>query len=75
MPTNSQRDDIVGAIGVMVLLIETATGNAYVMLGLSLTAFIALTVFYGQKIGRGSILVALAAAGTAAVIGIVVALR
>jgi len=75
MPPDSQRDDIVGTIGVMVVLIGTATGNAYVMLGLSVTAFLALTVFYRRKLGRGSILVALVAAGTAAVIGIVVALR
>jgi len=59
----------------MVLLIGTATGNAYVMLGMSLTAFFALTVFYRRKIGRGPILVALVAAVTATVIGIVVALR
>jgi hypothetical protein len=75
MPTNSRRDDIVGAIAIIVLLIGTATGNAYAMLAMSVTALILLAVFYRRQIGSGPILVALVAAVTAAVIGVVLALR
>ena len=75
MDTASRRDDMLGAIGVIVLLIGTATGNAYAMLGLSVTALSLLTVFHRRQIGRGALLVAFVAAVTAAVIGIVVAAR
>jgi hypothetical protein len=75
MATSSGRDDILGAIAVMVLLIGTATGSAYVMLGLSVAALIVLPLIYGQRIGRGGILAAFVAAVTAAIIGIVASLR
>jgi hypothetical protein len=49
MPTRFRRDDLLEAIGVTVLLIGTATGNAYAMLGLSVAAlFLILAVFYRQ---------------------------
>ena len=35
MPTASRGDDLLGAIAVIALLIGTATGSAYVMLGMS----------------------------------------
>jgi hypothetical protein len=73
MPTNSRRDDILGAIAVIVLIIGTATGNAYAILGMSVTALILLAVFYRRQIGRGPILLAFVAAVTATVIGIAVA--
>jgi len=75
MPTDSRRDDILGAIAVIILLFGTATGNAYAMLGMSVTAIILLAVFYRRQIGSGPILVALVAAVTATVIGIVVAIQ
>lgn len=75
MPTNSRRDDILGAIAVIVLLIGTATGSAYVMLGMSVTALILLALFYRQRIGTGAILAAFVAAVTAAIVGIVVSMR
>ena len=75
MPTPSRRDDAVGAIAVIVLLIGTATGSAYVMLGMSVTALILLAVFYRQHLGTGAILAAFVAAVTAAIIALVVSLR
>ena len=73
MVTGSRRDDVLGAIGVIILLIGTASGNAYAMLGMSVTAIILLAVFSRRQIGSGALLVAFVAAVTAAVIGIVVA--
>lgn len=75
MPTNSRKDDLLGAIAVIVLLIGTATGNAYTMLGMSVAALTVLAVFCRRQIGSGAILVALVAAVTATVIGIVMAVR
>jgi hypothetical protein len=75
MPTPSRRDDILGAIAVIVLLIGTATGSAYLMLGMSSTALILLALFYRQRIGTGAILATFVAAVTAAIIGIVVFVR
>jgi hypothetical protein len=66
---------MVGAIAVIVLLIGTATGSAYVMLGMSVTALVLLALFYRKHIGTGAILAAFMAAITAAIIGIVVAMR
>ncbi len=75
MPTPSRRDDLVGAVAVIVLLIGTATGSAYVMLGMSVTALILLAVFYRKHMGTGAILAAFVAAVTAAIIAIVVSMR
>ena len=71
MPAQSRWDDMVGAIAVIVLLIGTASGSAYVMLGVSVTAFILLVSIYRQHLGTGAILVAFVAAVTAATIAIV----
>ena len=62
-------------IGIIVLLIGAAIGNAYAMLAMSVTALVLLAVFYRRQIGGGPIMVALVAAVTAAVIGVVLALR
>jgi hypothetical protein len=75
MPTDTQREDIVGAIAVIVLVIGTATGSAAVMLGMSVTAIVLLALVYRKRIGTGAILAALMAAVSAAVIGIVVSMR
>jgi hypothetical protein len=75
MPTDSRKDDLLGVIAVIVLLIGTATGNAYTMLCLSAAAFVLMAVFCRQRIGSGALLVAIMAAGTAAAIGIFMAVR
>jgi hypothetical protein len=75
MPAALRKDDILGAITVIVLLIGTATGSAYVMLGMSVTALILLALLYRQSIGAGAILVAVVPAVTAAIIAVVVSMR
>jgi hypothetical protein len=55
---------MVGAIAVVVRIIGTATGSAYVMLGMSVTAIILLVVFYRRNVGAGAILAAFVAAVT-----------
>jgi hypothetical protein len=45
MPTESHKDDLFGAMLVIVLLIGTATDNALVLLGMSVAALILLVVF------------------------------
>lgn len=75
MPLDTRRDDLLGAIAVIVLLIGTATGNAYALLAMSVTAFILLTAFYRRRVWGGPILVALVAAVAAAVIGVVTTVR
>lgn len=51
MPVDSRKDDLLGAIAVIVLLIGTATGNAYAMLGMSVVSLVLIAVFCRQKIG------------------------
>ena len=75
MPAASRKDDLLGAIAVIVLLIGTATGNAYAMLGMSVAALVLIALFCRRRIGSGALLVALVAALTAAAIGIVMATR
>jgi O-antigen ligase len=75
MLTESRRDDLFGAIAVIVLLIGTATGNAYALLGMSVAALMLMVVFGRKRLGRGALLAALVAAVTAAVIAIVLTIR
>lgn len=75
MSAASRTDDLLGAIAVVILVIGTATGNAFVMLGMSGTALLLLALFYRQRLGSGAILAAFAAAAAAAVMGIVVSMR
>ena len=75
MATDSRRDDMLGVIGVVILLIGAATGNAYVMLGMSAAVLLLLAVFFRRQIGRGAPLVSFVVAVTAAAIGIIGAIR
>ena len=75
MATASRRDDLLGVIAVVVLLIGTATGNAHAMLGMSVAALFLIGVFCRRRIGSGALLVAIVAAVTAAAIGIVMVTR
>ena len=48
-----QRDGLLfGAIGISVLLIGTATGNAYAMLGMSAVALVLLAIFGRKRLLR-----------------------
>ena len=75
MLSDSRKDDLESAIAVIVLLLGTATGNSYAMLGVSVAAIILLVVFRRNRIGSGGLVVALVAAVTAAVIGAVMAMQ
>ncbi len=75
MPADSRKDDVIAAVGVLVLLIGTAAGNAYVLLGLSIGALVLMVAFGGRRLGRGALLVGFVAALTAALIGFVMAMR
>ena len=71
MSSESRRDDLFGAIAVCVLLIGTATGNALVMLGMSVAALVVMAVFGRKRLTSGALLAVLVAAVTAALVSIV----
>lgn len=66
-PSNSHENGIVASIGVLVLLIGTATGNAYVMLAMAVVALPVMTVLMRQRLQR-NVLLAMFAAAIAAVV-------
>ena len=70
--SDSRRNGIIGAIGVLVLLLGTATGNAYAILTMAIVALVAIVIFFRQRLGRNVIFAMTAAAATA--IGIAVAM-
>jgi hypothetical protein len=50
--TNKQKmSGIVAVIGLIVLLLGTATGNAYVMLLMAAVALTAVTIYYRRAFG------------------------
>jgi hypothetical protein len=72
--TGSRRDDILSAIGVLILVISTATGNPFVMLAASAVTLAAIAVVYRDKFGRmawlaGGMALVLAAAVAIAISG------
>ena len=75
MSTNSRKDDMIGAIAVIVLLIGAASGNAYAMMGIAVAALMLIAIFNREKMGTGATLVTLVGAVTALIIGLVMALR
>jgi len=70
--TNSRTDSIAAAIGVLVLLIGTATGNAWAMLAMAVVALAALAVMYRRGIGRNIVRAMILAAATAIVVAIAI---
>jgi hypothetical protein len=70
--TDSRKDTITAAIGVLVLLLGTATGNAWAMLAMSVVALVVMTVLYRRGPGRNTIRVILVAAATAFVVAIAI---
>jgi len=62
-------------ISVFVLLIGTATGNALIMIAMSLATLLLMVLFGRKRLRRGALLAALVAAVTAAVIAIVLSIR
>ena len=57
-----------GAMGVLVCLIATATGNAYVLLSVSALGLVLMAVFCRQQLTAGSLSIMLVAAGIAAAV-------
>ncbi|HWB10264.1 MAG TPA: hypothetical protein VG826_13620 [Pirellulales bacterium] len=49
-PSSLDRNGIVVAVGVLVLLIGTATGNAYLMLAMAVVALLVTTVLVRQRL-------------------------
>jgi hypothetical protein len=71
----TRKGDIVTAIAVLVLVIGTATGNAYVMLGLSAAGLVVSAALYRGYSKPLASLVVLAVAGAAFAAGFVMSVR
>jgi hypothetical protein len=70
---SSPRDGIIAAIGVVVLLIGTATGNAIVMLIMAMVALAVIAVAYRDRIGRKVLLTIVAAASIGCAVAMAIA--
>jgi O-antigen ligase len=71
--TNSRKGGIVAAIGLLVLLLGTATGNAYMMLAMAISALAIIAIVYRGKLGRGAMLAITAATATAITVAFAIA--
>ena len=72
-PTSESRNDgIVTAIAVLVLMLGTATGNAYAMFVMGSFALVILAVFFRQRAGKHVWLLTGVAAAVAAVMAIAI---
>jgi hypothetical protein len=69
----SYKAGIVTAIGVLVLLLGTATGNAYALLALSLIGLAVIGIFLRHELGRSALLVMFVAAAIAVTVGFAMA--
>ncbi len=49
-PNDSNLNGILTAIGIIVLLVGTATGNAYVMLAMAIAALVAVAIFARESL-------------------------
>ena len=73
----THKDGIVTAIGVLVLVIGTATGSAYVMLGMAVAGLVLSAILYrgNFKHRAGLVVLAATAAAVAFATGIVLSVR
>ena len=62
---DSKLNDMLPAVGIMVLLLGTATGNAYVMFAMAVAAIVAVAIFGRRAIRWRAWFGAIAAAATA----------
>jgi O-antigen ligase len=60
--SDSQKDGIVAAIAVLVLLVGTATGNAYLMLAMAIAALLVISILVRQSLWRNLLLAMFGAA-------------
>jgi hypothetical protein len=66
IPNDSRLNGILTAVGIMVLLLGCATGNAYVMFAAAIAAIVAVAIF-GRKSFRWRVLFGMAVAAVTAV--------
>jgi hypothetical protein len=71
-PSESRNDGIVATIGLLVLLLGTATGNAYAMLAMAIVAIVIVVIFFRQRVARHAWLLTGVAASVAAVVAIAI---
>jgi hypothetical protein len=64
----TDKEGIVTAIGVLILVIGAATGNAYAMLAMAAAGLVLCAILYRGSYKGGTGLVLLAATATAAVV-------
>ena len=64
-PNESKLDGIVTAIGILVLVLGTATGNAYVMLAMAIVALVAMAILGRKSLSWRAMFVATVTAVTA----------
>ena len=72
--TYSRKAGIATAVGIVVLLLGTATGSAYAMLAMAVVALVMITALYREELGHHAALaMALAlAAGIATAIAVAI---
>jgi hypothetical protein len=70
-PNASKRNGILMAIGIIVLLLGAATGNAYVMFAVAIAALVAVAIF-GRQSFRWSVLFGMMAAAATAIAVVIV---
>ena len=70
---DSRNDKIVTTVGLLVLLLGTATGDAYAMLVMSVFALFVMAVFLREGRGRAVLLTLAVAAMTGALVAVGVA--
>lgn len=75
MDNLARKVDLFAPIAVVVLLFGTATGNAIAILVMSTFMLALMVVLYKKQLGGGTLRLALVAAATAFVIGLVLAMR
>lgn len=55
IPNDTKLNGIVTAIGIIVLLLGTATGNAYVMFIMAIAAIVAVAIFGRKSLSWGAV--------------------
>lgn len=70
---DSKRDEIITAIGLLVLLIGTATGNAIAMLTMAIVTLAVIAVFFRHRIGQKALLTIVAATSVSFAVAMIIA--
>lgn len=70
---DSRKGGLVAAIGVFVLLLGTATGNAHAMLIMAMIALVVISIIYRQQLDRNALVATIVAAAVATAVAIAIA--